>query len=183
MEIIIITIIVVRLLVPLTILRWPFWGLVVITIADAFDYTLWYGAGPDTFNTSLYQHMDKFLDTYSYFFMAYVSLGLEEVRPRRILVSLFSWRLFGVIFFELTGIRKILLFTPNLFEPFYVVVFGIKKFASHISINSKKNIAIIFAIITVPKLIHEYILHFLEYPLGIGSAWRLLTNWVGTLKW
>src|SRR3989344_2684973 len=172
-------VIAVRLLVPFAIPRWPFWGGVAAIIADTFDFTVLNAAGNGPLGGDNYQRFDKLFDVYTLFFMLYASSKLVESRARKTLSVLFSWRLFGVFLFELTGIRQILFFTPNIFEYFYLLVFGSKKFRPALSLENRKTLLTLFVIAAIPKLIFEYFLHFREYPLGLGMIWRGLRAWLG----
>lgn len=114
-------IVVVRLLVPLAIPRWPLL-IVVALLADAFDNTFLrlfteVDLGPD----GPYQSFDKALDIY-YLAIAYETTlrnwtSLAAIRVARFL---FYYRLVGVLVFELSGWRGALLLFPNTFEFFFI---------------------------------------------------------------
>src|SRR3989344_3323600 len=161
----ILLVIVVRLLVPFAIPRWPFWGGIAVILAYTFDFTVLNAAGNGPLGGDNYQRFDKLFDVYTLFFMLYASSKLVEARARKTLSVLFSWR--------------ILFFTPNIFEYFYLLVFGSKKFRPALSLENRKTLLTLFVIAAIPKLIFEYFLHFREYPLGLGMIWRGLRAWLG----
>lgn len=172
-------VVLVRLAVPLAIPRWPFWGAVAALIADTFDFTVLNALGNGPLGGNGYQRFDKLFDVYTLFFELYAVSKLVESKARRLLTGLFSWRLLGVFVFELTGIRQLLFFAPNIFEYFYLLVFGVKQFQLPFSLDRRRNLFILFLTAAIPKIVLEYVLHFREYPLGIGSAWRALRSWIG----
>ena len=75
-----------------------------------------------------------------------------------------------MIAFELTQTRKFLFLAPNIFEYFYLTFLTIKKFRPEFRLT-KKILVILVVAIGIPKLVHEYILHYLEYPLGFRTIW------------
>lgn len=151
-------VIIVRLLVPFTIFRWPFWGAVASVIVDALDVVTitFLGLG----NFSNYHLMDKMMDMYFLFFMVIVSRKWGKLE-RNIAWGLFAYRFIGFVAFEVTQIRVLLLIFPNLFEFWWLFVAGRDKYYPKFAINTKKAI-IILAILLVPKLAQEIGLHFLE---------------------
>ena len=63
--------------------------------------------------------------------------------------------------FEITGIRWLLLVFPNLFENFFIFELVRQKYFSHWKLTGKR-LAIVLVILLIPKMIQEYILHFLQ---------------------
>ena len=129
-----IIVIALRLVVPLTILRWPLAGGLVSMLIDAIDVVLVDATAsvlgePGEFG-SFYAQIDKWLDLW------YLSLELVIVRRwteplvRRAATALFVWRLIGVILFEITGSRPLLVVFPNLFENLYLYVLIVRRFAN-----------------------------------------------------
>ncbi len=110
-----------RLLVPLLIPRYPL-AIIAALLLDAVDGSLLdqftsVDVGPD----GPYQSFDKALDIY-YLAVAYLST-LRNWRSEpalKIARFLFYYRLVGVLAFELTGERAMLLLFPNTFEFYFI---------------------------------------------------------------
>jgi hypothetical protein len=107
-----------RVLVPLAIPRLPLPAMLAALVIDGLDQTIF-----QTF-TSLdltgYQSYDKALDVY-YLSIAYVATLRNWTHLDAFVVSrfLYYYRLVGVVAFELTQIRALLLVFPNTFEYFF----------------------------------------------------------------
>ena len=110
-----------RLLVPLTIFRWPFIGAVLSIIADALDIVIvtlmirYLHAG-DVWS---YHELDKYLDTY-YLFIEWIVAQRWAGLPRWTANVLFFYRVIGVVAFEVTDARWLLLVFPALFDFFFL---------------------------------------------------------------
>ncbi len=65
-------VITIRLLVPLTIFRWNLWGSILSIIADNLDVIILDFLGVKDF--TLYNQIDKYLDTYFYLIQGYTML-------------------------------------------------------------------------------------------------------------
>jgi len=112
-------IVVLRILVPLTIPRYPLPGIIAALVLDAVDQTLFQAF------TSLpldgYQGYDKALDIY-YLTIAYIATLRNWTNHAALRISrfLFYYRLVGVVLFEMTHARWLLLLFPNVFEYFFI---------------------------------------------------------------
>lgn len=138
--------------------------------ADGVDVVIMEAAGARGFFWGeTYHPTDKILDTYYLAFAAAVSLKWQETLFKKVAIFLFLWRFLGVVIFEITGIRQIILFAPSIFENFYLIVAGIKQFAPKFSLDSAKKLLIILVIATIPKLVQEYFMHFREV-----QTWRFV---------
>src|SRR4051794_24604955 len=122
---VIVAIVLARLLVPLLIPRVPLL-IIVALVLDAVDGSLLdafthVDVGPD----GPYQSFDKALDIY-YLAIAYLTMlrNWSSAPAFRIGQFLFYYRLVGVLLFELTGARAMLLIFPNTFE-FYFIVYEV----------------------------------------------------------
>jgi hypothetical protein len=109
-----------RLVLPLSILRWPLAGGILALVVDAVDVVLVDGLAslfgePLEFGP-LYAQIDKWLDTYYLAIEAAVAYRWAERTLRTTAIALFAWRLIGVILFEITAVRPLLVVFPNLFE-------------------------------------------------------------------
>ncbi len=167
-------VVLIRLLTPFSILRWPFGGVLLSIAADAFDITVLRAFGWGFLNEASYQAVDKVFDMYYLSFAFYVSLKWKDLLAKKTSVILFIWRFIGAALFEITGGRKLLFFAPNIFENFYILAVGIPKISPKFRLDSKKKLAAILLIAGVPKIAQEYIMHFMEYPLGLGNLWPFI---------
>ncbi|GEL93984.1 hypothetical protein [Cellulomonas composti] len=109
----------VRLVVPLFIGRFPLPAILASLVVDGLDKSILQAfTGLDLTN---YQSYDKALDIY-YLSITYLAV-LRNWRDRyavNVVAALWYYRLVGVLLFELTGLRWLLLVFPNTFE--YVVI-------------------------------------------------------------
>ncbi|HEX6868365.1 MAG TPA: hypothetical protein VF119_06150, partial [Candidatus Limnocylindrales bacterium] len=107
-----------RVLVPLAVFRFPLPAMLAALVIDGLDQTIF-----QTF-TGLplenYQSYDKALDVY-YLSMAYLAMLRNWVSRDAFDVGrfLYYYRLVGVVIFEQTQIRAVLLLFPNTFEYFF----------------------------------------------------------------
>lgn len=108
-----------RFLVPLLIPRFPLPAILVALVLDAVDQTIFQTY--TRLNLDGYQGYDKALDIY-YLSIAYISTMRNWSNQFAFQLSrfLFYFRLVGVVLFELTGARALLLFFPNTFEYFFI---------------------------------------------------------------
>ena len=160
-------ILIIRLAIPLLILRRPFWGMVAAVLADGADMEFLKLLGPQ-FDSSFaidfedYQHRDKLLDIYMSSLALYSSLAWSEALARRTNLALYLWRFLGVVLFELTNVRVILLYFSNLFEFFFLFYAYTREYRADFRILNFKRLALILFILLIPKLGEEYLLHVLE---------------------
>ena len=160
-------VVVARLLVPFSILRWPLWGMIASLIVDTFDLTVLRSFGLEGFGFADYQLTDKIFDLYYLSFGLYTTAKLQETFARKTLRVLYFWRFAGVILFEITGLRLILFFAPNLFEYLYIGVFGLKQFVSRTLVRNE--IIALLALAVLFKLPQEYVMHYVEFSWGLGN--------------
>jgi len=164
-----------RLVLPLTILRWPLAGGILAMIVDALDVVLvdaMAGAlgQPGEFGP-FYAQIDKWLDMY------YLSLELVGVRrwteslPRSAATLLFAWRLAGVVAFEITGSRPLLLVFPNLYENFYIYVLVVRRWFPALMPRTVLQGSLVLLALLVPKVIQEWVLHWEQM-----HPWQWLRN-------
>ncbi|WP_433727646.1 hypothetical protein ACQP2Y_12940 [Actinoplanes sp. CA-051413] len=107
-----------RFLVPLLIPRYPLPAIVTALILDAVDQTVFQSFG---FDPPGYQGYDKAMDVY-YLAVAYLSTMRNWTSRPAVQVArfLYFYRLVGVVAFELTDWRPLLLIFPNTFEYFFI---------------------------------------------------------------
>ena len=167
-----------RLIVPVTILRWPLPGAVGSAALDAADVILVdllakplrtraeFGPG--------YARIDKWLDSYYLAIEAVESRRWPEVLERRIALALVAHRLVGVVAFDATGDRRLLMAFPNLFENFYWYVLVRRRWAPGRALTGIGEAARVLALLLVPKLAQEWLLHVAEV-----HPWQLTRDAIG----
>ncbi len=166
-----------RLILPLSILRWPLAGGVLAMLIDAADVVLvetfarLLGESPE-FGPA-YAQIDKVLDLW------YLSLELVVTRRwdasllRRTAAGLFTWRLLGVVLFEATGRRELLVVFPNLFENFYLYVLITQRWAPKLVPGTWRGLVLVLVVLYVPKAIQEWLLHWEQ-----AKPWQWLRDTV-----
>ena len=162
---------VVRLLLPLTILRWPLAGGILAIVADILD---WHIVSPNLSTDSdyaFYQRWDKILDFYYLSLEAWIVLHFKTVWIKRISIAFFLYRFVGVILFEIFQVRALLFVFPNIFEAVYLLYLSFVTFFSNDLIKAKLENAIKMALwVIIPgKLLMEYILHIAPVSLIIST--------------
>ena len=155
-----------RLVLPLTILRWPLAGGILAMLVDAVDVVLVDAIasflhqplefGPD------YAQIDKWLDIYYLGLEAIVVRRWPETLPRRAALALFAWRLAGVILFEVTIYRPLLVVFPNLFENVYLYVLIVRRWLPSLMPRTIPQLALVLIALLIPKEIQEWALHWEE---------------------
>jgi hypothetical protein len=107
-----------RFLVPLLIPRFPLPAILAALVLDGVDQTIFQAFG---FDPPGYQGYDKAMDVY-YLAIAYLSTMRNWTSRSAFEVSrfLYYYRLAGVVLFEYSGSRAVLLIFPNTFEYFFI---------------------------------------------------------------
>jgi hypothetical protein len=154
-------VIVLRLLAPLIIPRFPFWGGLVAMLLDGTDVIIVELFGPGGMGDH-YHQLDKVLDLYYLGLAAWVSLRWTERIPRLVSIGLFAYRLTGVVLFEIFGARWLLFLFPNLFENWFLFVAGRDRFMPSYLLDSIRRVVTWLAILYIPKFGQEYLLHVAE---------------------
>lgn len=147
-----------RLIVPLMILWRPLPGSIIAMLLDAFDVVIVEffgegGMGPH------YHNIDKALDLYYLALQAWVAWGWSDRRLRLVAITLFVYRLIGVVIFEFTGWRGTMFVFPNLFEHWFLFVLIRNRFFPGLALDSWKRIFGWLVILYIPKAAQEYLLH------------------------
>ena len=108
-----------RFLVPLLIPRFPLPAIFAALVIDAADQTIFQQF--TDLNLDGYQSYDKALDIY-YLTIAYLSVYRNWTNGFAAAVARFLWyyRLVGVVLFEITETRWLLLVFPNTFEYYFI---------------------------------------------------------------
>ncbi len=174
-------IIVLRVLLPLTILRWPLAGGILALLADALDIV--FASLVDLGGLWQYHNLDKYLDTYYLALEAIVAQRWTAL-PRWTATLLFAYRLTGVVLFEVTNIRLFLFFFPALFENFFLFYAALLRFAPDYELTMRR-LGMWLAILLVPKMIQEYVLHYQQWLDDvvavevIEDVVRTILGWLG----
>jgi hypothetical protein len=155
-----------RLIVPLSILRWPLAGGLISMVLDGADVILVDALGralgePTEFGP-IYAQLDKLLDTWYLTLELIVTRRWHEEMLRRTALILYVWRLIGAVAFELTDIHPLLVVFPNLFENFYLYVLIMWRLAPRLVPRSLRELLLVLVVLYIPKAIQEWLLHWEE---------------------
>jgi hypothetical protein len=154
-----------RVFIPLLILRRPLFGMVLAIVVDTFDLEtiriIGKSMDPSYTINEFYQLYDKVFDIYFHTLAFYTSLGWTELLAKRTSIVLYFYRLIGVIIFEITQIRAMLFYFNSLFDFFFLFYVYMKHKDPNYEIKTKKRLCIILLTLLVPKLIQEYTLHII----------------------
>ncbi|MEW6033991.1 MAG: hypothetical protein AB1603_03955 [Chloroflexota bacterium] len=159
--------IVLRLVVPVSILRCPLAGLIACMVLDTFDVTMaaMWGGNLGLSPAFDYHHVDKLLDTYYLSFAFVVSLKWQDRLARRTSIVLFWHRFAGVVLFLATGWRPLLLLFPNIFEYFFFLYLLVRKFSPGFRITKAHQLVLMLLVVGLPQLFREYTFHYREMSL------------------
>jgi hypothetical protein len=149
-----------RFLVPLLIPRYPLPAILAALILDGVDQTIFQSFG---FDPPGYQGYDKAMDVY-YLAIAYLSTmrnwtSLPAVRVARFL---YFYRLVGVVAFELTDWRPLLLIFPNTFEYFFIAYEIVRLFWNPARVSMRSWVLTAAAIWVFVKLPQEWWIHIAQ---------------------
>jgi len=150
-----------RLVIPLLILRWPLFGGVTAMVLDALDVVLIEAIGRGGFGGH-YSELDKLLDSYYLTLELIVAFRWTSPYARLPALALYGYRAIGVIAFEITHTRALLLVFPNLFENWWLYCVFVAQFFPRVYPRSLKTVAIPMTLLLIPKLAQEYLLHYQE---------------------
>ena len=112
-----------------------------------------------------------------------IVLVVRLLAPLAIFASaLFAYRTIGVVVFEVTDERAILLLFPNVFEWFFLLQLWLLRFRPAYILTPQRA-AMWTAVLLVPKLAQEYLLHYSrvldDYVATdvIGDSYRAVKRW------
>ena len=113
-----VTVVGLRFLLPLFIPRFPLPAVLACLVLDGIDQSIFQAFG---FDPPGYQNYDKAMDLF-YLSIAFLSSLQNWTHPGAVGISrfLFFYRMVGVMAFEITGVRTLLLIFPNTFEYFFI---------------------------------------------------------------
>jgi hypothetical protein len=145
----------IRVAGSLPVLRWPLAGGLLAVLADLSDLILRdvidLGGIPD------YQSFDKWIDQVH--LVAFLAVALRWSGPERaVAVVLYAWRLVGFVAFEATADRELLLWFPNVFEFWFLLVAALHRFRPGFS-WSPLRLVVALAVLLAAKEVQEWALH------------------------
>ena len=162
---------IVRLIVPLLILRWPLGGLIASVIADTLDVVIIAAIRSGMFDD--YTSMDKLLDTYMLAFALLVSLRWENPIAKFASIAFFGYRVVGVAILQLTDARWVLFVFPSVFDFFYVYHLVTTRWFPALEVNGYRKLVCVLLILTGMKLVQEFILHIVEFRPLCWMNWHV----------
>lgn len=168
-----------RFLVPLLIPRYPLPAVVASLLLDGVDQTVfqWFGYDPPG-----YQGYDKAMDVY-YLAIAYLATmrNWASLPAYGVGRFLYFYRLVGVVAFELSQVRALLLVFPNTFEYFFIGYETVRSRWQPLRVSLRRWILVAALIWIFVKLPQEYWLHVAQLDLtdtlrDYDWAWPLLIS-------
>src|SRR5215207_9797994 len=164
-----------RFLVPLLIPRFPLPAILGALVLDGIDQTIFQKLGYDPPG---YQGYDKAMDVY-YLSIAYLSTLRNWTDPDALMVgrALYFYRLVGVVAFEATQWRPLLMIFPNTFEYFFIA-YEIVRCRWNPDRGSRRFWIVTAAAIWIfIKLPQEYWIHIaqLDFTDSVGAHPQLWT--------
>lgn len=131
------------------------------------------------------------MDFYFQLFVLYIVTKFKDPLAKKTAIALLGFRVIGLFLYYLTHERQFLFFFPNLFDNFVVIyLFYVTLTKKEILFTSKKLLFLILATLLIPKIFHEYYLHFrrtqpwdlptydLETYLGITGTIKEYGNYI-----
>ena len=160
-ELIFVAVLVLRLGVPLLIPRFPLPAILAALVIDAADQTVFQNY--TDLNLDSYQGYDKALDVY-YLTVAYLSTIRNWADPFAFRTVQFLWyyRLVGVLLFELTGSRALLIIFPNTFEYFFIAYEFVRLWWNPARLTRRQVLTTAAMICIFIKLPQEWWLHIAQ---------------------
>ncbi len=162
-EIVFAAVIVGRFLLPLLILRYPLPAIIACLVLDGVDQTIFQSFGYDPPG---YQSYDKAMDIF-YLAIAYLATlrNWQSIAAFQVSRFLYFYRLVGVVAFEFTQVRALLLVFPNTFEYFFIAYEAIRSRWSTLRLDLRWWITAAALIWVVVKLPQEYWIHIAQLDL------------------
>lgn len=161
-----------RLLVPLSIFRWPLAGGIAALLLDSVDTQIasFFGG-----SIPVYILGDKYFDMYYLTIELLVSRRWYNEFAKKSAAVLYLWRLVGLIIFQFTGSEKWLVLTPNYFEMFFLFfsflqLRGIET-AKSFWITGYQKLILILLVFSLVKIPQEILLHYWKEPLRNLYSW------------
>lgn len=152
-----IEVVILRVVFSLLIFRYPLVGGVVAIVLDFFDLHIleFYNHG----DLSQYQQLDKMLDLLYLSIEAYVVLAWKNKVAKYAAMTLYFWRVIGVLAFAYTPQKPLLVFFPNVFEFWYLTYLASRYLLRKDHFQKATVVVCAVLLLFIPKLLHEYFLH------------------------
>jgi hypothetical protein len=152
-----------RFALPLLIPLFPLPAIIACLLLDGVDQTIFQTFGFDPPN---YQSYDKAMDVF-YLSIAYLASLRNWTNQPAVRVSrfLFFYRQVGVVAFELTGARWLLLLFPNTFEYYFIAYEAVRSRRNPLRYALKFWVLVAGAIWIFVKLPQEYWIHIAQLDL------------------
>lgn len=167
-------VVVARFLLPLLIPRYPLPAIIACLVLDGVDQSIFQAFGYDPPG---YQSYDKAMDVY-YLAMAYLATLRNWASQAAFVVGrfLYFFRLVGVVAFELSQLRFLLLVFPNTFEYFFIAYEAIRSRWSPLRLLLTGWVVVAGLIWVVVKLPQEYWIHVAQ--LDVTDTLSAHPEWV-----
>ena len=161
-----------RIAGSLPVVRWAFAGAIIAILVDFSDLFMMnllnLGGLRD------YQAFDKLADIA--YMVTFLSVALRwSGTPRNVALVLFTYRIVGVGVFELVAWRGVLLFFPNLFDFWFVLVAGLMHFKPNYYMT-RRRAAFWIVVLLALKEFQEYVLHWGKW-LDNYRATDVVVDW------
>lgn len=153
-----------RFFLPLFIFKYPLPAIIGCLVLDGYDQTIFQAFGADPPG---YQSYDKAMDIW-YLAVAYLST-LRNWRSDiafKVAWFLYFYRLVGVLLFEFTHLRPLLLIFPNAFEYFFIAYEVIRSRWNVLRFGWRVWVGLAAIIWVVVKLPQEYWLHIAQMDMS-----------------
>jgi len=167
----------IRILGALPVLRWAFVGAIIAILVDASDVFLMNLI--DLGGLGGYHEFDKWADqAYAVTFLI-VALRWRGT-ARNVAVGLFAYRAVGIIAFEATGERALLLVFPNVFELWFLFVASLPHWNPNFAFTPRRALCW-GAPLLAAKECQEFVLHWGRWldrftaTEALEAIWRFLT--------
>lgn len=182
---------VLRLLIPLTIFKFPLFGALASALLDGLDWNTNLMADPDIHKN--YSYYDRLLDFYYLGIEFYVLRKWKNVLVKRTAQILFVIRSLGIGLYLYGGPENFLVFFPNIFEVFFLFYLTTSLILRGEPKMSWGWVLITLLFLGIPKLVQEYFMHTatltgwryvsvsvftydnIYHQVLIGALWILLT--------
>jgi hypothetical protein len=146
---------VVRILSALPVLRWPFYGALFAIAMDQVDLLIIQTV--DLGGVNDYQTLDKFLD--QSYLLTFLIVALRwDGYERNVSIGLYAFRFIGFVAFEVTQQRTVLLFFPNFFELWFVLIAARGQFHLEEKLQGRVLLKVALAIAAL-KIAQELAIH------------------------
>ncbi len=163
-----VTVVGLRFLIPLFIPRWPLPAVLACLVLDGIDQSIFQAFG---FDPPGYQNYDKAMDLF-YLSIAFLSSLQNWTHSGAVEISrfLFFYRMVGVMAFEITGVRTLLLIFPNTFEYFFIAYEAVRLRWDPRRFSMRFWLVTAAAIWIFIKLPQEYWIHVAQ--LDFTDTWQ-----------